>query len=82
MPAQFAVTLTFRDLLEQINIQRRFVAGFSRQIDEGLLGKFEIATQMALERSESKLSSARAALRQQLTELFESARIEQRSEEK
>jgi hypothetical protein len=64
--------------LEQINTQRRFVAGFSRQIDEGLLGKFEIAAEMALERSEAKLLSARAGLRQQLKELVESATIERR----
>jgi hypothetical protein len=60
------IILTLRDLLERINIQRRFVSSFSRQIDEGLLGKFEVATEIALERVENKLASARAELRRQV----------------
>lgn len=71
------VTLTLRDLLEQIFIQRRYVAGFARQIDEGLLGKFEVATELALERAQAKLSNARSELRRELLDLVETVRIEQ-----
>lgn len=72
-----SVTLTLRDLLDNISTQRRYVAGFSRQINEGLLGRFEVPTQMALERAEGNLAEARAKLRGELTELVETARIEQ-----
>jgi hypothetical protein len=72
-----SIRLTLRDLIDRIHVQRRFVAGFSRQIDEGLLGKFEVATELALERAEKRLSEARAELRRELGEIADNAIVEQ-----
>jgi hypothetical protein len=70
-----SITLTLRDLLERISVGRRFVAGYSRQIDEGFLGRFEVGVEIALEKAEKRLLSATADLRRELEELVESAYI-------
>jgi hypothetical protein len=69
------IMLSLKDLLERVVINQRFVAKFSRQIDEGLLGKFEVATEIALERYEKKLNEARVDLRREMNEIIEVARI-------
>ncbi len=73
--ANEGITLTLKDLLEKISISRRFVAGYSKQIDEGFLGKFEVGVEIALERAEKRLAGFRADLRRELEELTECAYI-------
>jgi hypothetical protein len=73
--ANEGITLTFKDLLEKISTSQRFVAGYSKQIDEGFLGKFEVGVEIALEKAEKRLASFRADLRRELEELTECAYI-------
>lgn len=73
--ANEGITLTFTDLLEKISVSRRFVAGYSKQIDEGFLGKFEVGVEIALEKAEKRLAGFRADLRRELEELTECAYI-------
>jgi hypothetical protein len=70
-----SITITLRDLLERIAVNERFVSGYTRQIDEGFLGKFEIGVEIALERVEKKLADATADLRRELGDLVEEARL-------
>lgn len=70
------ITLTLGDLLERISVGRKFVAGYSKQIDEGFLGKFEVGVEIALEKAEKKLMAARADLRREFEELVEGAYIQ------
>lgn len=71
-----SITLTLGYLLERVETNRRFVLGFSRQIDDGFLGRFEVSAQIALERAQSRLSEATKELRTQLQGIVEEAVLE------
>jgi len=69
------ITLTLKTLLESISLNERFVHKFAQQLDEGLLGRFEAPTEVALERFQKKLQDARTELRRQISEIVEHARV-------
>ncbi|MBU1316000.1 MAG: toll/interleukin-1 receptor domain-containing protein [Alphaproteobacteria bacterium] len=66
-----SVILSIRGLRDGIDVAARFVAHYSAEIDEGLLGRFAVATQIQLEKQQKKLTENRNALRAQFEAIAE-----------
>lgn len=67
--------LAIEDLIEAIHVSQRFISKFSRQIDEGFLGKFEVSVKINIERQQAKLEDARSELRRELGQMAEDVQI-------
>lgn len=70
-----SLMISLADIAERVDIARRFVASYNKQIDEGFLGKFEIPVQIHLEKSMRRLDEACGQLREEFASIIERVEI-------
>lgn len=70
-----AVFLTIGDIKQRIHLCQRYISHYIREINEGLLGKFAVPTQVALEGQQLKLDQARTEMLGELTAIIDTAKI-------